>query len=1313
MNNENDIKMYGGATKAEKDGARNSNGIEIFTGIKVKGFKNLPELVLLSDGNIYKLSSRQNIHTANGLMNGYILGKMYEGYKLLGHTNDLLYTNDKRGKILRSPITRQPLNMDDLIKLGFDLDTLKDQIPEQQQKDLSASQVDAGLIDGYRNILMNYCNPRLIYDNIDKINSLTRRYTGNPDAAGKPTELNKMTRRYIANLIQIKIHLQQASELFSIENIREMYGQLHYFDKYTDLFTSVMTESNSDLLMFSIHDNNVNSMFERWFNTIFKIEEIHPDYLMDLEMKGGNILSGNTMDLNKSSNLSGGGVCDGDMVIPTDINYADGFLVSGIVKTYDELLHDFKPYFNPGMLKMLGDIYNHNIDEFIKILKTKQDTNELDKIKDFIKIVRSYTSIPETEWNYYTSVLRYIDSYCNKLDELNIVKISNISSYHLSEATVILLREQGYIFNIPESSSDSSSPPSSGSPAPAPSLQDKEYFYTTIDNQPVTKIFDIKDVLYRFSDNSTSNRKLMPLLFDSKVEGVSRGFDANSRGLISTDMIDLSYAPGLLDPKTTGDYTKSRDFYSPGNGDLGSITAKIKGMTPNTPGTPDYREKLVRLQRLQNIDEPLAFTARRFLTDGINSFCGYFGCTTKIPDEVVTPENLQLETLYINGGAESVPDSPNPKKVRFTTNGANIYSGVNFDFPNASIPIPNPNTITLIHGDTTIQNVSEFVKFSGGIIPMAPPPSNESWNRLHTFAKAIYDGIPGDIKGKLNDGNNTGNNLLTEIIISLKSFGDSLQVYYTKRMYRHFKELGFDQLFITTTDKNVAAESLFIDSKFWIIGTGIRPHSDFYSKKIGFFGEQSFRNVLNNLPSVPDETKMDGSKAIMTNKSLMDAGKYVNSIRDTFLKISEYELILNIDINSEIPPVVESPTPGRTPLIREQLDFLGTLQSYKILNTDGKGVLTRKIQEVLRNIILRNPENPANPENLENPELLKKLSELDSFLKKTYEICKLFDIPDTGDASGGPPEKIVQSKKLLEKLDVMSDMIFKKCFSVFDCLKKFDLSLYIDKITAVKGKILAATNFKNIIDDSLIRFANTNLNEKFSKHLEQIKTDYEVLMLKTKIEFGEYMDLFNNVTIPQARGNSSRSVTSTSGLETYRQEIIDKNVDLKKLNEKIAVQEGKYNALIESYNPNKKKSTLTKILEFTKIKKTDEAKLKKYQVTITGFQQQQIELVQRIKREAEISFQKNKEKKSGTIVRVMAQTVLNDIKTAIDSLTSRIVSTISVSASSRGGKKMNKTIRHYSKKKNKKSINHRNKKTRNTKKPRKTYKKPRKTYKKR
>jgi hypothetical protein len=84
-------------------------------------------------------------------------------------------------------------------------------------------------------------------------------------------------------------------------------------------------------------------------------------------------------------------------------------------------------------------------------------------------------------------------------------------------------------------------------------------------------------------------------------------------------------------------------------------------------------------------------------------------------------------------------------------------------------------------------------------------------------------------------------------------------------------------------------------------------------------------------------------------------------------------------------------------------------------------------------------------------------------------------------------------------------------FSVFDCLKKFDLSLYIDKITAVKDKIHNSTNFKNIIDDSLIGFSRNNLNEIFVSYLQKIKSDYDNLMLKTKKEFEEYMDIFNNV----------------------------------------------------------------------------------------------------------------------------------------------------------------------------------------------------------
>ena len=80
-----------------------------------------------------------------------------------------------------------------------------------------------------------------------------------------------------------------------------------------------------------------------------------------------------------------GEACNGEIVKPDDQNY-NGFLVTGLVKTYDELLHDFGKYFNSTTLSTLKAIYNRNISVFINNLNSLPSNDELNKIKEFIRI---------------------------------------------------------------------------------------------------------------------------------------------------------------------------------------------------------------------------------------------------------------------------------------------------------------------------------------------------------------------------------------------------------------------------------------------------------------------------------------------------------------------------------------------------------------------------------------------------------------------------------------------------------------------------------------------------------------------------------------------------------------------------------------------------------------------------------------------------------------------------------------------------------------------------------------------------------------
>jgi hypothetical protein len=1143
--------------------------------------------------------------------------------------------------------------------------------------------------------------------------------------------------------------LREINRYLNTDDFLMVYQLCMDVDNSTDIFTSVLTESNKELLMYNIHSENVTNMV----NPIIS-------YILDLNSYAENIIVP-SIEILLPKKPTGGALndaCTGQMIINPETKPA--FIISGIVKTFDELLHDFTGFFSSETLTILKPIYLNNIsdlttifDGFIRSSNPSADKDELEKIKQLITLIQSYSAGRETEWNYYTAVLQYIDLTCNRLDELNVVKCASVSSMNLSPASIDFLKTTGYIIEI-----------QSGDGGEADDDEGKDFFYTTIDNQPVRPIFTINDVNFRVSDNNTSYQKLLPLIYETNDDTADkRLITVSDKNELIANMYDIQYAPGLLDPKTIGSYKLNTHFFGP------DINTKINAM-----GTlsDQSRLSLKKIQQLQNINYVSAFHARRFLTDGINIFIEYFGSKSNI-DVVSSQDPYTAEIAYINNGVDLgllnpidyFPNaagytSPPSLNIDFISIVQNEYIGVKFNLNNPGHH--SQELIYLHYGDTTIKNVSNYINsFPNKVVTSSVVGDiDPSWQRLYAFARAIFEGIPSTNRPKYSE-TDYSDKFITQIIISLKSFGDSLQVYYAKRLNLFLSEfVNIKSLFITTTDKNVAAESLLINSPFWLIGTGIRPHMDFYNDHKEFFNQDYFKDFLTGVKGIPandpifTKINMDGTKTLTTNKSLATVDKYIDSIFNTFFKIAEY-VPTNTRFEEFIKQVVE---------IKEREDYLtnspiakiGYIQ--KIYNGNlFDSIFVEKGKQFIKQIF--NKIGVAADLEIETKQLL---NELDGFLKKTYDILKLGNKPpqnfeETADfaidkskldrldryeakinsevnatldsimtiiiisAEAKTGSEFIESTKekkvtmeapvitsnlLIKKLDTMSDLISKKIVLLAPLIIKKEPGIFMSQIENIKTSITGSVT-KPIIDPTFVNFTSEYLSSSYNGMFKDISDKYNVIIEKNKQTLTEYLDIFKKsfeektVVIREKHGREATSQATASSLDTKIAAALRESAALRKIESKLAIQENKLQEIIASYNPNKKKSMLSKFLEFTTITKSDEKKIEKIRGTIGKDEKTKTDEIAKITADVTLKFNKSESTKNNSVARGMVRTILTDINNTFTRINTNIIgafkdafkSAVDEDVTKKGGnKKLNKTIKRVSKKYYKKTKKHHKKK---------------------
>jgi hypothetical protein len=1097
------------------------------------------------------------------------------------------------------------------------------------------------------------------YETLSKNNSILSTFKSN----GFMLPSIKIFQETEVNSIISNINTTKIEQLIEYEQIfvNNGFACSKNFSNHIDFLVSELSESNRELIALQNHIMNLDKIHILAQSILTESDSKstmpYPSLPIPEGLRGyqgdsnssGTVTSSTNSGASSLRKRSRGGQyggrntilsCDGSMTDPDPSNpLYEYFKVTGIAKTYDELLHDFIGRLNNKQIERLTTVYDPVINYFINNLQPGNDDTK-ENIKNFLIKLRE-RSLGQQEWNYYTTVLWYIDNYCDGIDDLYMAKVLKVADYPFlnnEQSIRVNLIQDKYIYT----------------------LGDNEYYLSTIDNNPVSKEFAANKFDYRFSDNSTANSKIIMLLNDLP-NTINQGEIDDYLNL----MKDIKYAPGLMDPKTIGGIPTTEMTSGDLNNDATFIQLcqNINGIDPNQ--TPNTNDLLTNGRIL----------AKNILIDGINTFIGYFGSKSTISD---------VEFLFSPQG--------------------DTYIGVKMN-----------GSYELQYGDTTIENISNFYKsYDPGYINA--PPSNPSWKRLWDFAGFIYSRIPiSELINKVNNETNTQaftlmNNqqavsqfkdkMMTEIIITLKSFGDSLQVYYKQRWMKEFLEQQeklpqelqrFHVMPLTSTDKNVGGESLLINSEFWLIGTGIRPHPSFFQKYVDFFGKTSFKERITGQPIIANEVDIDGSKAIVTNAERESSGDYiyklVAKINENVQKMIpiqpikgstyEYEEYVNEEPEQPVAKKFKSETITEEDVTNtqniavrmntENMNILQILDNYfikpigniklNILSDGGKnkfreliielntntaemdteiteiGRYNEKLQDTILNDLFNGKEVNIDPAILKKP-----LVDLNNFLTTINDVILMTqepvdaetvvaepvneqnmdvaqgDLSNTGSTTGSTNISTTGSTNI-STTGSTSRSISSGTTSIiekFEVLTDFATTQYMAVLAATPKRIIQGTGsienahkrfvaLNNVIDDKLVNFAKTYMAAEYTTKIEEVETKYTELLQNTA------KNIAVTITKVEKEDTSPIEPTRASGRSTKRTnyaqlgeganpeiellQALEKNSIIQKLELKLGEAQNKLNEYTQRLELPKQKSLFRRGAEFIGLKKTDQKKV--------------------------------------------------------------------------------------------------------------------------
>ena len=229
-----------------------------------------------------------------------------------------------------------------------------------------------------------------------------------------------------------------------------------------------------------------------------------------------------------------------------------------------------------------------------------------------------------------------------------------------------------------------------------------------------------------------------------------------------------------------------------------------------------------------------------------------------------------------------------------------------------------PTKLDLHVGDISIPNITNLINSgyykdssistytdANDVQTILDPETKKSWNRVVDFAKYIMD--------KSNSNFKKDNDFLRFIIISLKSFGDSFQVYYSTAIQRtnnFFPEIS-KKTYLSSSDKNTGAEKMLYASPFLLNGCGIHPYQGLQERFPAFFKDELSGDEMVDRGDIGSkhgtQYKMGSSKAILTNikSGGKDYKRYVQVLSNQIVGIVDK---VSLEQKGEMIKIIEEMT---------------------------------------------------------------------------------------------------------------------------------------------------------------------------------------------------------------------------------------------------------------------------------------------------------------------------------------------------------------------------------------------------------------------
>ena len=489
-----------------------------------------------------------------------------------------------------------------------------------------------------------------------------------------------------------------------------------------------------------------------------------------------------------------------------------------LIKLFKELNHDFK-----GVGKTLDDMLEIREFCFEYIEDNAEKPGE-----DLDTLYESMMNGTADEWNFYTSILEYYCEELGKFNDLTMIRYKSRTD-----------KESG----------------------------NKDYIIRDINSYPsgedsYSKLFVQDDFLYRFQDNGTTNGLLSKL-----VDG-----NPNLDNYIKV----IQNAPSLIDPATVYPINMAKFYPVHVQGDHDRFSEFQKCQDLNNPNDNENDN--------QNDSEPRINQGKEIIQNimksGIKKFFSYFG----VEDIEITYvgfvvfqdrrpiDNNPIQIKNYRDWLSKLNDSRNAAENR---NCPFFYQGIRIHIQEEHLElhvgdIAIPNIASLINSKYYLSENRRTVS-----ITIDDPETIDSWNRVVKFAEFIR-------KKSTHTNNNYKNDkeskFLRFIIISMKSFGDSFQVYYSTAIQQQkwgYSEIS-EKTYLSSSDKNTGAEKMLYDSPFLLNGCGIRPYQGLQNRFPDFFNVELTGNELNDNGDVGSkhyttQYEYGSSKALLTN--IKSAGK--------------------------------------------------------------------------------------------------------------------------------------------------------------------------------------------------------------------------------------------------------------------------------------------------------------------------------------------------------------------------------------------------------------------------------------------------------